>query len=289
MSCGCPKKRTFTCRNLYGHSDTLCCSQAVTTMDFITVNLLDIIDILVVAVLCYQVYRLIRGTAAMTIFAGIFIVYLLWVVVRALNMTLLSSIMGQVIGVGVLALIIVFQQEVRRYLLLLGSRYSKAKNRFVRRLFRSAGGTAQVGWTEDVAKACRDMASTCTGALICIERQSDLGVYASTGDMIDARIDVRLIESIFFKNSPLHDGAIIIRQGRIHSARCILPSSDNPHIPLHYGMRHRAAIGLTEHSDALVVVVSEERGKISIVDAGEITTVHDPETLGEKLGRMLSA
>ena len=258
-------------------------------MDFISISLLDVIDVLVVALLCYQVYRMIRGTAAMTIFAGIFIAYLLWVVGKALNMTLLSSIMGQVIGVGVLALIIVFQQEVRRYLLLLGSRYSKAKNRFVRHIFRSAGRNAPLQWTEDVARAGRDMAAASTGALICIERQGDLGVYASTGDIIDARIDVRLIENIFFKNSPLHDGAIIIKQGRIHAARCILPSSDNPHIPQHYGMRHRAAIGLTEHSDAVVVVVSEERGKISIVESGEITTVNDPETLGEKLARILSA
>lgn len=258
-------------------------------MDFISISLLDVIDVLVVALLFYQVYRLIRGTAAMTIFAEIFIVYLLWVVVKALNMTLLSSIMGQVIGVGVLALIIVFQQEIRRYLLLLGSRYSKAKNKFVRRIFRSAGRGAQVQWTEEVARACRDMAATYTGALICIERQGDLGAYAATGDTIDARIDVRLIETIFFKNSPLHDGAIIIKQGRIHAARCILPSSDNPHIPPHYGMRHRAAIGLTEHSDAVVVVVSEERGRISIVEAGEITSVNDPDTMGEKLGRILSA
>ncbi len=116
-----------------------------------------------------------------------------------------------------------------------------------------------------------------------------MGAYAATGDTIDARIDVRLIETIFFKNSPLHDGAIIIKQGRIHAARCILPSSDNPHIPPHYGMRHRAAIGLTEHSDAVVVVVSEERGRISIVEAGEITSVNDPDTMGEKLGRILSA
>ena len=145
-------------------------------MDFISISLLDVIDVLVVALLCYQVYRMIRGTAAMTIFAGIFIVYLLWVVVKALNMTLLSSIMGQAIGVGVLALIIVLQQEVRRYLLLLGSRYSKAKNRFVRHIFRSPGRNAQLQGTEDVARACRDMAATYTGARICIERQGDLGV-----------------------------------------------------------------------------------------------------------------
>lgn len=258
-------------------------------MDFINISVLDVVDILVVTLIFYQVYRLIRGTAAMTIFAGIFIVYLLWVVVKALNMTLLSSIMGQVIGVGVLALIVVFQQEVRRYLLLLGSRYAMAKNRFVRRIFRSAGRSAELQWTEEVARACKNMAASRTGALICIERQGSLEVYAATGDTIDARIDVRLIESIFFKNSPLHDGAIIIKGGRIHAARCILPSSDNPHIPQHYGMRHRAAIGLTEHSDAVVVVVSEERGKVSVVETGEIVTVEDLDALAERLRGILSA
>lgn len=258
-------------------------------MDFINITVLDILDILVVGLLFYQVYRMIRGTAAMTIFAGIFIVYLLWIIVRALDMTLLSSILGQVIGVGVIALIIVFQPEIRRYLLLLGSRYSRAKNKFVRRIFKSASKSTGTLWVETVERACRDMASTYTGALICVERQADLSVFASTGDIIDANIDVRLIESIFFKNSPLHDGAIIIKQGRIHAARCILPASDNPHIPQFYGLRHRAAIGLTEHSDAVVIVVSEERGKISLVSQGEIVTVNDPATLGEKLSGLLSA
>lgn len=256
-------------------------------MDFINITLLDTIDIIVVGLLFFQVYRLIRGTAAMTIFAGIFIVYLLWVTVRALGMELLSSILGQVIGVGVLALIIVFQQEVRRYLLLIGSRYSMAKNRFVRRIFGSARGQSNLSWVEDLSTACHSMAATKTGALICIERQGELTVYASTGDVIDAQCGVRLLESIFFKNSPLHDGAIIMRKGRIHAARCILPSSDNPHIPQHYGMRHRAAIGLTEHSDAVVVVISEERGLISIVEAGNIHALEPDQTLESKLTEML--
>lgn len=258
-------------------------------MDFITVGLFDVIDIVVVALLFYQIYRWIRGTAAMTIFAGVILVYVLWIVVRALNMTLLSSILGQVIGVGVLALIIVFQQEVRRYLLLLGRRYSKAKNKFIRRIFKSASSTRDYQWTEDVARACRDMATTRTGALICIERQGDLSGYAATGDTIDARIDIRLIESIFFKNSPLHDGAVIIKQERLHAARCILPSSDNPHIPQYFGMRHRAAVGLTEQSDAVVIVVSEERGKISLVVDGEIQVITETDKLGEKLVEVLTA
>ncbi len=258
-------------------------------MDFFHIGVFDVVDIVVVALLFYQIYRWIRGTTAMTIFIGILMLYVLSILVRALNMTLLSGIMEQVLGVGALALIIVFQQEVRRYLLLLGRKYSKVQNRFVRRIFKSAAATEHYQWIEDVAKACRDMAATRTGALICVERQGDLSGYAATGDVVDARIDVRLIESIFFKNSPLHDGAVILRQGRIHAARCILPSSDNPNVPQYYGMRHRAAVGLTEQSDAVVVVVSEERGRISIVVDGEIQPVSEPEKLAEKLDQVLGA
>lgn len=257
-------------------------------MDFINIGVFDVIDIVVVALLFYQVYRWIRGTTAMTIFVGVFLVYILWVVVKTLDMTLLSSILGQVIGVGVLALIIVFQQEVRRYLLTLGRKYSKAKNKFVRRIFKSASSQQDYQWLEQIAKACRNMAATKTGALICIERQEDLSGYASTGDVIDAQIDVRLIENIFFKNSPLHDGAVIIKQERIYAARCILPSSDNPNIPQYYGMRHRAAVGLTEQSDAVVVVVSEERGRITIAVEGEVRPVQDTNRLAEKLTDLLT-
>lgn len=257
-------------------------------MDFINLTIIDAIDIAVVGLLFYQVYRLIRGTAAMTIFAGIFIVYLIWITVRALEMELLTSILGQVIGVGVLALIVVFQQEVRRYLLLLGNRYGAAKNRFIRRLFGSSSNTADLQWVEPLCKSCVSMAQSKTGALICIERQGDLSVYASTGEVIDALCVMRMLESIFFKNSPLHDGAIIIRKGRIHAARCILPSSDNPHIPEHYGMRHRAAIGLTEHSDAVVIAISEERGRISIVEGGHIHSIGGESELHKRIIEMLN-
>ncbi len=257
-------------------------------MDFIHLTLIDLIDIVVVGLLFYQVYRLIRGTAAMTIFAGIFIVYLLWIVVRALNMDLLSSILGQVIGLGVLALVIVFQQEVRRYLLLLGSRVSNTRNRFVRSIFKSARTGQDLRWVEELARACRNMAFSKTGALICIERQGELSVYASTGEPIDAQIRARLLESIFFKNSPLHDGAVILRGGRIYASRCILPTSDNPYVPKYYGMRHRAALGLTEHSDAIVVVVSEERGSISLVQGGEIMPVRNPDELERRITELLT-
>ena len=252
-------------------------------MDFINFRILDAIDILVVALLLYQIYRLIRGTAALTIFVGIFVVYLMWIVVRLLNMELLSLIMGQVIGVGVIALIIVFQPEIRRYLLLIGGRYSTAKNRFVRKLFAGKSSKVDDRVVEEITSACSSMASGRVGALIVIERLTDLDVFAATGDLVDGYLSSRLIEAIFFKNSPMHDGAMIIRNNRIDSARCILPSSDNPYIPAHLGLRHRAAMGLSEHSDALIIVVSEETGKISVVENGELETLASPGELAERL------
>lgn len=255
-------------------------------MDFINFRILDIIDIVIVAILIVQIYRMIRGTAAFTIFVGIFSLYVLWVVVRMLNMELLSMILGQVIGVGVLALLIVFQQEVRRYLLMLGNRYSSANNKFIRRFMRSKETDTHIGddtAIQELCSACQNMARTRTGALIAIEATSNLDVYSTTGDVVDAQLSSRMIEAIFFKNSPMHDGAMIIRNGRIHSARCILPSSDNPHIPAHLGMRHRAAIGLSEHSDARVIVVSEETGRISFIENGIITTLDSADDLELKL------
>lgn len=252
-------------------------------MNFIQFNILDIIDILVVALLLFQVYKVIRGTAAMTIFVGIFLVYLLWVVVQILNMELLSLLLGQVIGVGTLALVIVFQQEVRQYLLMLGRRYSSTRKGFFKRLFTSKKEQNNKLYLQDIAMACYAMSASRTGALIAIENSSDLEVYATTGDRIDAEISNRLIQNIFFKNAPLHDGAVIIKNNRIWAARCILPSSDNPHIPADLGMRHRAAIGLTEHSDAIVIVVSEETGTISVIEAGDRRIIHEYNELLEAL------
>ena len=254
-------------------------------MDFIYFRVLDAIDILVVALLLYQLYRLIRGTAAFTIFMGVFVVYIVWIVVRLLNMELLSMIIGQVIGVGVIALIIVFQPEVRRYLLLLGNRYSTARNKYVRKIFSGTARKVDIRVVEELTVACSEMSAGRTGALIAIERQSDLQVYATTGDLVDAYLSARLIEAIFYKNSPMHDGAMIIRDNQIHSARCILPSSDNPYIPANLGLRHRAAMGLSEHSDALIIVVSEETGKVSVVENGELTTLKSPGDLKERLTR----
>jgi uncharacterized protein (TIGR00159 family) len=238
---------------------------------FISIRVLDIIDIILVAFLLYQIYMLIRGTVAINIFSGIVVLYIIWLVVRALNMELLSGILGQIIGVGVIAIIIVFQQEIRKFLLFIGTRYmSKSKFSLENLLFpRQKNDEAPIN-IDAVVKACRNMSDTKTGALIVIARKSELQLYAETGDIIEAETSSRLLENIFFKNSPLHDGAVIIVNDKIHAARCVLPVTENINLPPQYGMRHKAAMGISEITDALVVLVSEETGKISFVSHGNI-------------------
>lgn len=239
---------------------------------FISIRILDIIDILLVALLFYQIYMLIRGTVAINIFLGIFTLYIFWLVVKALNMELLSSILGQIIGVGVIALIIVFQQEIRRFLLLLGTRYF-SKNRFsIEKMLMMKGDKYDTPVNiEAIVRACRNMAETKVGALIVVTQKSNLQLYAETGDIINAETSSRLIENIFFKNSPLHDGAMIIKNNLIFAVRCILPLTEKTNLSASYGLRHRAALGISEITDALVIVVSEETGKISFIFEGVIT------------------
>ncbi len=248
--------------------------------DFVYFSFVDILDIVVVAVLFFQIYRVVRGTGAMAIFVGIFIIYAAWIVVRMLGMELLSNLLGQVIGVGALALVVVFQQEIRRYLLMIGRR---SRDGLWKRIFRRRDFAKGRTGNDEIYEACVSMSKSKTGALIVIEKSTNISVYASSGDRLDASISRRLIESVFFKNSPLHDGAMIINSGRIIAARCILPTSDNPNIPARYGLRHRAALGLSENSDALIVVVSEETGRISVVQNGELTTIKDREELRSRL------
>ena len=247
---------------------------------FITLKILDVVDILLVAILLYQIYLLIRGTVAINIFVGVFALYLVWLIVKALNMELLSTILDKVIGLGVIALIIVFQQEIRRFLLYIGNRYFSRYNFSIERLFFPGRTEKDIQLNvESIVKAARNMSETKTGALIVLARRSELEVYAETGDLIDAVVSSRLLENLFFKNSPLHDGAVIITNNKIHAARCVLPVTDNTNLPAHYGMRHRAAIGITEHTDAVVVVVSEETGKISFVMDGAVKSRLAPAEL----------
>lgn len=242
-------------------------------MSFISIRILDILDIIILAYILYQFYMLIRGTVAINIFIGIASVYLIWQLVKAFNMQLLSTVLGQFIGVGVIALIIVFQQELRKFLLMIGSRYFSNKNLSIENIFSyfSKRARPQVR-INAIVKACENMSRKKTGALIVIQRNTDLIAYAETGDSIGALTSNRLLETIFFKNTPLHDGAVIIKGEKIAYARCVLPVSDNRTLPKHLGLRHRAALGLSETSDAFVIIVSEETGNISHASMGRINT-----------------
>ena len=242
--------------------------------DFIDISFIDVLDILMVGLLIYWLIRAVRGTSAVNIFIGILLIYVVWIVSRAVGMKLLSFILGQILGVGVVALLVIFQPEIRRFLLRITSSTASARRGVFNKLFRqaSAGGMRPID-LEELTAACRRMSETKTGALIVIRHGSSLNEFIDTGDEIDARINRRLIENIFFKNTPLHDGAMIISQDHIIAARCTLPISARTDIPAHYGMRHRAAIGLSEISDASVIVVSEETGGVSFVQNGNIKTM----------------
>ncbi len=245
-------------------------------LDFIKIGFIDILDIFLVGLLIYQAYKLIKGTAAMNIFTGVLVFYFIWIIVKALHMDLLGEIMGQIIGVGGIALVILFQQEIRRFLLRIGTRYidSRKQMRLVRAFMGKQKRAISLETLEEITLACKRMAETKTGALIVLAHSSALEVVAETGDRIDSLVNRRLIETIFFKNTPLHDGAMLIFGEKIIAARCTLPISESPSIPAHYGMRHRAAIGVTEQSDASVIVVSEQRGEISFVTNGEIKSMN---------------
>jgi uncharacterized protein (TIGR00159 family) len=248
-------------------------------MDFINFSFVDILDILMVTFILYQVYKLIKGTAAMNIFIAVILFYVIYLIVRALKMELMSMILGQFIGVGMIALIILFQQEIRRFLLHIGTRYmTRSRNSFIRKFFHGENAESTT-ITQIIAEACSNMSKKNTGALIVIGRTSSLQIYVETGDIIDAQMNARLLENIFFKNAPLHDGAVIILNNKIFAARCVLPSSENMNIPADFGMRHRAALGITEITDAIVVVVSEETGRISYVENGKIENNISPDRL----------
>ena len=249
-------------------------------MDFIPFTFIDLIDILLVALFMYGIYRMSRGTNAPYIFSGIIIIYFVWVVVRALNMELLQSILGQVVSVGVIALIILFQPEIRNFLQAIGRRQSGFS--FINNIFNSRGGTESS--LQSIVTACSEMSVEKTGALIVIAQRSDLSDIIEGGITLDAKVSVPLLENIFFKNAPLHDGAAVVQNGRVVAAKCILPVTQSP-VPKSYGTRHRAAIGITETSDAVVVVVSEETGGISVAFAGKIERNVAPQNLAQTISR----
>ncbi|MCE1168311.1 MAG: diadenylate cyclase CdaA [Sphingobacteriia bacterium] len=247
---------------------------------FLQFRLLDAIDIILVALLLYELFNLLKGTGAINIFFGIVAVIILWKVVTAFEMILLTEILGAFISVGFIALIVVFQPEIRQFLLLLGTTSFMAGNRKRRFLFwRISMENDEKLEVDKIVKACQSMGNQKTGALIILAKTNELKAYIQTGELIDARLSDQLIETIFFKNSPLHDGALIITGNSIKAARCILPVSGNMHIDVTLGLRHRAAMGITEKTDAISIVVSEETGELSYAKSGVLVTHVKPAQL----------
>lgn len=235
---------------------------------FIEISPKDIVDIFFVALLLYYIFRLMRESRSLNIFIGIMVFIVIWLFVsQVLEMRLLGSILDKLVSVGALAIIVLFQEEIRKFLYSLGAHQRMA---FFMRMFGSKSQKkADKADIMPVVMACMNMARQKVGALIVIERGAPLDDIIVTGDRIDANINQRLIENIFFKNSPLHDGAMIIRKKRICAAGCILPVAHDLDIPKELGLRHRAALGISQDSDAIAIICSEETGRISVAIKGE--------------------
>jgi len=236
----------------------------------------------------YQLYKLIRGTVGMSIFAGIVALYAIWLIVKATKMELLTTILGQFVGVGVLALIILFQQEIRRFLIIVGTRYFFKKRRFgFEKLFNLNLNPMSKEDIQMLVHAVFTMAEQRTGALIVISPTIEMDSYIQTGEVLDAKISSSLLQSIFYKNSPLHDGAVIIIGNKIRAAKCVLPTTTKMDLPIEYGMRHRSAIGMSEETNTLVIVVSEQTGAISYCLSGRIKRIEDAQVLNSVIRRKM--
>jgi len=236
---------------------------------FLEVSWVDIVDVGLVGILLYQVYKLIHGSIAVNIFLGILALYLVYLIVRAAQMELLAKILGQFMGVGVLAMIILFQPEIRKFLLLIGRSAEFNRGNIFKSLHNWRYGYHDDFDIHQLIEAAKSLKATRTGALIVFSRDMELKFYCETGDWLDAEVNKRLLLSIFHKSSPLHDGAIIVYKGRIKAARCVLPVSENDHLPAHFGLRHRSAIGMSETTDTLVMAVSEETGRLILARNGK--------------------
>jgi len=252
----------------------------VDKLSFIDINIVNIIDVLLVIILLYYVYKLVRRTAAINILVGIVIIYLIWKLTAVLNMNIFSSLLGQFISVGVFALIVVFQQEIRKFLLMIGSNNLTNNKLYFKyiNIFKPSREISQMN-IEEFLIGCQKLTKNKTGALFVIERNNSLDFIKNTGDELYLEISSPIIESIFFKNSPLHDGAVIIDGNFITAARIVLPVSENKNIDSSLGLRHRAAIGITEKTDSIAIVVSEENGKIKFIKNGEIFNHKSEENL----------
>ncbi|RIA08982.1 uncharacterized protein (TIGR00159 family) [Flavobacteriaceae bacterium MAR_2010_72] len=255
--------------------------------EFWDFGIVDFIDVFLVAILLYYVYKLVKGTVAINIFIGIIVIYSVWKVTDLLKMNLLHNIFDGFMKVGIIALIVVFQPEIRKFLLMVGSTNLGGKGKFLNRIkFLKADAESETN-VDVIIAACNKMGATQTGALIVLERNNNLDFLISTGDEMNINVTQAIIESIFFKNSPLHDGAIIIENNIVKATRVILPVNNEKNIPQRFGLRHRAAIGITEKTDALAIVVSEETGQISYIKNGEFIMYKDTQDLTEMIKKDL--
>lgn len=257
-------------------------------LNFLEFKVTDIVDIVLVAILLYYIYKLVRGTVAINIFIGIVIVWALWKLTELLEMKMISSVVGGFMNIGLIALIIVFQQEVRKFLLLIGSTNFASKRKFIKNFkFLRQEGLPTDTDVDALIGACKNMGVSKTGAILVIERTNNLDFVKSSGDKMNIEITQPIIESIFYKNSPLHDGAAIIQGNYITATRVILPVSNERNIPLRFGLRHRAAVGITEKTDCVCLVVSEETGLISYIKGGEFILFKSLEDLAELIKKDL--
>lgn len=239
---------------------------------FLNLRFLDLLDIVLVALIIYYIYNLIRGTIALNILLGLVIIYAAYILVKQAHMRLLTELLGAFVSVGFIALIVVFQQEIRRFLLLIGRNASLQKNKaWWSFLFGSKevikNNSARI---KPIVDACKSLQKSRTGALIVFAKYFDEQFYQNSGEIIEAKVSRRLLESIFQKTSPLHDGAVVISENRIKCASSILPLTENDKLPPQFGLRHRAGIGITEMSDAVAIIVSEETGEISYAKQGRV-------------------
>ncbi len=253
----------------------------VTLFDwFIPIRIVDVLEVALVSYLLYKLYLLMRGTLAVSIFLGVLALYLVQVIVTAANMTIMETLFSTIGDVAVLAIIVLFQPEIRRLLLLLG------QNPLVRRFVASSDQDELV---EEVTEAARHMSEHYIGALVVMERSTGLRNYIETGKQVGARVSSDLLVTLFHGQNPLHDGAVIIRNRKLEAARCILPVSTSMKLSPQLGLRHRAAVGLTEQTDAFVIVVSEETGTISVSRNGDLISNLTPEELQAQMMDALSA
>ena len=260
---------------------------AILLTGFLQIRFLDVIDILLVAFILYELYNLLKGSVSINMFFAIVAMFFIWRVTDALQMELLREILGAFFSVGIIALFIIFQPELRQFLLTLGKPdfIDKKRRRFL--FWHFTDVSPFIVDIDKIVHACQKMSNIKQGALIIITRQHELRVIKETGQFLRAHISVELLENIFYPNSPLHDGAVIISGNKIEAARCILPISKSPKLTANLGLRHRAAVGVTEQSDAIAIVVSEQTGKISYAEGGELVRNVQPAVLRDFLEEKL--